>query len=104
LGTCGEQGEVFLWDLAKTKEPLKRFEVGSLIAYDLEWSQNEEYFFVTTFGSRLWAYNAKTYAAVAHHDVTEHQPDSKCESVAANFKLIDKRLFCGTHRGHIAWY
>jgi hypothetical protein len=41
LGTCGETGEIFIWDVAKTKEPLKRIDAGSLIAYDLEWSQNE---------------------------------------------------------------
>jgi hypothetical protein len=90
--------------MAKTKEPLKRINVSSLIAYDLEWSQNEEFFFVTTLGSNLLAYNAKTYAPVAQQWVTENQHDSKCEAVAANFKTIDKRLFCGTHRGQIAWY
>lgn len=41
---------------------------------------------------------------MSQHFVTENVHDSKCESVAANFKLIDRRVFCGTHRGHIAWY
>lgn len=50
------------------------------------------------------AFNSKTFAPVANHWVTENQHDSKCESVAVNYKLIDKRIFCGTHRGQIAWY
>lgn len=59
---------------------------------------------MTTLGSQLQAYSSKTFAPVASHYVTENQQDSKCESVAANFKLVDKRVFVGTSRGKIAWY
>ena len=35
LGTCGQQGEIFIWDITNTKQPLKKIELDTLIVYDL---------------------------------------------------------------------
>lgn len=59
---------------------------------------------MTTLGSELLAYNAKTFAELSADVVTANEPISKCETVQANFKMINNRVFCGTSRGVIAWY
>ena len=35
---------------------------------------------------------------------TPNAPDSKCESIGANFNQYSNRVFCGTSRGPIVWY
>ena len=70
LGTCGEQGELFVWVLAKPKQPLAKIQKSNLILYDFRWSGNQEAFFVTTLGSELLAYNSKTFAQLSSDVVT----------------------------------
>lgn len=41
LGTCGEQGEIFIWDIAKPNQPLATIKKQPLVLYDLRWSGNE---------------------------------------------------------------
>lgn len=59
---------------------------------------------MTTLGSQLAAIDSKTFKQVSADFVTQNDPDSKCETVEANFKHINNRIFCGTSRGVIAWY
>ena len=104
IGTCGEGGQIFIWDVKQGKEPLRKISVESLVAYDFEWSKNGAMFFVPTLGSMLVGFDAKSYAQVCFDFVTANDHESKCESVAANFNFINNRVFCGTSRGTIAWY
>jgi len=55
-------------------------------------------------GSQLLAFDAKNFAQISSSFVTENDKDSKCETICANFKQIDNRIFVGTSRGAIAWY
>ena len=104
LGTCGENGEIYVWDLKKTQQPLKSLKANTLVVYDFEWSQDQTIFFNTTLGSELLAFDAKTYNQVSSDFVPNNDEMSKCESVAANFNFIKNRVFVGTSRGTIAWY
>ena len=90
--------------MAKTKEPLAKISILHLVAYDIRWSGNEELFFVTTLGSEILAFDSKTFKQISSDTVTKDVEDSKCETVAANFKQINNRAFVGTSRGAIAWY
>jgi WD40 repeat protein len=104
LATCGEQGELFIWDLAKAKEPLARIDLPFQVLYDIQWSGSEDLFFVTTLGAQLLAFGSKSFKQVCSHAVIEGESEARCESVAANFKQIGNTIFCGNSKGTISWY
>lgn len=94
---------MLFWDLANTKTPLKTFKTETNVIYDAEWSKNGEYLFASTFACQLLTFNAKTLEQISRDTVLE-DPIGRCESVAANFKNIEGRVYVGTSQGKIAWY
>jgi len=95
---------LFIWYIAKTKEPVKKLQVNSLVVYDIEWSKDETSLFVSTLGSQIISFDAKNYNQTSSDFVTQDDHESRCESCAVNFKLINNRVFVATSRGKIAWY
>lgn len=49
-----------IWDIAKGQAPLKKLDIKSLVGYDISWSGNGEYLFVTAIGGITVAVDAKT--------------------------------------------
>ena len=50
---------MLIWDTAKTDKPLKSIDLKALVGYDISWSNNNEYLFVSTMGLKTVALDAK---------------------------------------------
>lgn len=103
IASIGEGAELLIWDVAKAKEPIKRLDLKAAVGYDISWSNNGEYLFLTTIGGKTSAIDAKTLNVIDESsiDVNEHV---KMEGVCANWKTLPGRVFSGCDNGLIVWY
>lgn len=74
IASVGEGGELLIWDVAKAKDPIKRLELNSFVGFDISWSNNGDFLFVTTLGGKTTAIDSKTLTILdqAQLDVGTH--------------------------------
>ena len=74
IASIGEGGQLLIWDFAKSNEPIKRLNLKATVGYDISWSNNGDFLFVTTMGGKTTAIDAKTLNVVDQNtlNVNEH--------------------------------
>lgn len=92
-----------IWDTAKTKEPIKRIDIQSFVGYEIAWSNNEDFLFVSALGGKIVALDSKNFN-VACVERFSAEDDLKVEACTANWKTLPGKVLCGSGKGHITWY
>lgn len=103
IASVGTGAELLIWDVAKPNQPIKKLNLGSQIGYDISWSNNGDYLFVTTMGARTVAIDSKTFTIVDEHRL-DVEPDVQTEGVCSNWKTLPGKVFVGCEEGLIIWY
>ena len=103
IASCGIGGEIFIWDVQNTSKPLKTITIPEMFAYHIEFTSNDELMLVTTWESKLYTFDAKTFEKLSFETIT-NRTDSKCQDCTTNFNLLPGRVFVATDRGTIGWY
>lgn len=103
IASIGEGAELLIWDVAKTSQPIKRIDLLSFVGYDISWSNNGEFLFVTTKSNKVIALDSKTFSILDQNSLSS-ATDLKVEGVCANWKTLPNRVFCASEQGHISWY
>ena len=76
IASVGEGGQLLIWDIAKGQQPIKKINLNTYVGYDISWSGNRDYLFVTSLGGITIAVDTNNFNVVDRASINV-QPHSK---------------------------
>lgn len=68
--SCGIGGEIHVWDVQKTLKPIKTINIPEMFAYHVEFTSNDELMLVTTWESKLYTFDGRTFEQLGCETIT----------------------------------
>lgn len=81
--------------MAKFSQPMKKINLEAYVGYEVSWSKNEDFLFVSALGGKIVAIDAKSFNIIGS-DMFKKDPELKVESCLANWKVLPGKVLCGT--------
>ena len=67
---------MIICDVSKFSQPLKKINLEAFVGYEVSWSKNQDYLFVSAYGGKMIAIDAKSFNIVSR-DTFKEDPELK---------------------------